>query len=58
MVRIKPLLEKSAGRGSSYYLIFDKKVLEEVFGWKKGTKLNVEYDGKNKHIVVSEGVGV
>jgi hypothetical protein len=57
MVQTKPLSEKFAERGSSYYLIFDKRVLEQTFGWKKGTQLDIEYDAQNKRIVITETGG-
>jgi hypothetical protein len=57
MVQTKPLLEKFAARGSSYYLIFDKSILQEIFGWRKGEKLAIEYDANLKRIIISEAGG-
>ncbi len=38
----------------SYYLYFDKSVIEKAFCWQHMQQVEVEYDAQNKRIIITE----
>ncbi|WAM22522.1 MAG: hypothetical protein OI715_00090 (plasmid) [Candidatus Methanoperedens sp.] len=38
----------------SYYLYFDKSVIEKAFHWQPMQQIEIEYDAPNKRIIITE----
>lgn len=41
----------------SYYLYFDKSVIEKAFHWQHMQQVEIEYDAQNKRIIITEAGG-
>ncbi len=41
----------------SYYLYFDKSVVEKAYHWQPMQQIEIEYDAPNKRIIITEAGG-
>ena len=41
-------------RTGSYYIYFDKSVIEKAFNWQPMQPVEIKYDAQNKRIVITE----
>lgn len=41
-------------RTGSYYIYFDKSVIEKAFNWQPMQLVEIKYDAQNKRIVITE----